>query len=374
MLTAAPPPLENPSMAHPNGPMGVEGLESAVLTAREHLQVVQDKHRRRVKGGTQKAVDAAVSALAAAEALYEDAGLGAQAPTPGKRSTPSPSPSARGAAPAKRIRGTLAPGVAMEGGKGASSDEAEESDSAMGHSKRGPGPPHAIIIPELEKQASGMALWRLRGLHAIAKYRADLSRPEPKGVRIPANIRQMATSIQDFLPEAALTSREVSRAFLTMSRGNFLCPLHAKFTKKRTVVEEGAWGYWTTGMHPSGPSVNRTKTQARDRPDGFAHCGCDEDAVLFEFAMWKRWQVRTEPAEDPNSQLESLRGQVMDPRLHLFVKATYEWDTGLAVHDWWAGSGTQAEAARARCHKVIELYQRRLAVLSDDPDNELHTC
>ncbi|KAF8531738.1 hypothetical protein JB92DRAFT_3104688 [Gautieria morchelliformis] len=39
-----------------------------------------------------KAVDAAASALVVAEELYEDAGLGAEAPTPGKRSTPAPPP------------------------------------------------------------------------------------------------------------------------------------------------------------------------------------------------------------------------------------------------------------------------------------------
>ncbi|KAF8499294.1 hypothetical protein JB92DRAFT_3125020 [Gautieria morchelliformis] len=180
----------------------------------------------------------------------------------------------------------------------------------------------------------------------------------------------MATSIQHFLPEATLTSREVSRTFLMTSRGNFLCPLHAKFVKKHTIFEAGMRGYWATGMHASGPSVNWIRTQARSRAEGYCHCGCDEEAVLFEFAMWKRWQVLTGTSDDMKTQYESLQGQVMDPRMRLFVKAAYEWDTGLSLDDWLAGASTQAEAAWVHCQTVIDHYQRKLATLSGEPNTK----
>ncbi|KAF8508846.1 hypothetical protein JB92DRAFT_3120492 [Gautieria morchelliformis] len=231
------------------------------------------------------------------------------------------------------------------------SEEDEESPGRMPQTKRDAGPPHAILIPELEKDAGDLSLWTLKGLHAIHKLVADLNRPEPKGVTIPAKIRQLACSIQRFLPEAALTSRVVLRAFLTMSHGNLLCPLHAKFAKKCTVFEEGTRGYWVTGMDRSGPSVNRTRTQAKTRVEGFCHCGCDEDAVLFEFAMWKRWQVHTLPSDHQESQAESLR---------------------LALEDWWAGPLTQADAVRVRFEKARAHYGTKLTMLREQTAGEFN--
>ncbi|KAF8514596.1 hypothetical protein JB92DRAFT_3115490 [Gautieria morchelliformis] len=213
--------------------------------------------------------------------------------------------------------------------------EDKETPGRMPRTKRDMGPPHAILIPELEKDAGDLSLWTLKGLHAIHKLVADLNRPEPKGVTIPAKIRQLACSVQRFLPEAALTSWDVLRAFLTTSHGNLLCPLHAKFAKKCTVFEEGAWG--------PNPEWKGFATAAATR-------------MLYFL----------------KSQAESLRGQVMDPRMQIFVKAAYECNTGLALEDWWAGPLTQADAAWVRFEKERVHYGMKLAMLREQTEGEFN--
>ncbi|KAF8509584.1 hypothetical protein JB92DRAFT_2945839 [Gautieria morchelliformis] len=209
----------------------------------------------------------------------------------------------------------------------ASSDSSSHEDPRR---KRGLGPAHAIVIPELERDREDLATWSIKGRLVIRKLVADANTPETCGVRIPAKIKQMACTIQGFLPEAALTSREVSRAFLTTRHGNLMCQLHGKFAKKRVNIPEGSQGYWITGMDINGRSMGKTSKQAVPRGEGFCHCGCDEDAVLFEFAMWKRWRVLV-PGNAPGAYLaESLRGQVMDPDCtylsRLRMSGTQAWD------------------------------------------------
>ncbi|KAF8492678.1 hypothetical protein JB92DRAFT_3002456 [Gautieria morchelliformis] len=177
----------------------------------------------------------------------------------------------------------------------ASSDSSSHEDPRR---KRGLGPAHAIVIPELEGDRKDLATWSIKGCLVIRKLTC--------GVRIPAKIKQMACTIQGFLPEAMLTSREVSRAFLTTRHRNLMCQLHGKFAKKRVNIPEGSRGYWITGMDINGQSVGKTSKQAVPRGEGFYHCGCDEDVVLFEFAMWKRWRVLV-PGDAPGAYLaESL--------------------------------------------------------------------
>ncbi|KAF8532449.1 hypothetical protein JB92DRAFT_3221934 [Gautieria morchelliformis] len=180
----------------------------------------------------------------------------------------------------------------------------------------------------------------------------------------------MACTIQAFLPEAVLMSCEVSRAFLTTRHGNLMCQLHGKFAKKRVNIPEGSRGHWITGMDINGRCMGKSSKQAIPRGEGFCHCGCDEDAVLFEFAMWKRWRVLV-PGDAPGAYLaESLRGQVMDPRMHIFVKAAYERDTGLGLSDWWAESQSQREAAHAWYEKAVRHFQEKLRNLDTTSDGD----
>ncbi|KAF8495639.1 hypothetical protein JB92DRAFT_3126433 [Gautieria morchelliformis] len=374
MSTACLHPLDISQMSQPNTSHSPEDIERQLVATRDHVQEVQDKRRRRVKGGSKKAVDDAAQALRHTQALYDammppvtSGGLHGL----GKRATHSPSSSAQSAGAEKRRRGTPeTTGDTDDGATHRSSiksaadagdscpttssneDTDEEHDSQRPVNKREPGPPHAILIPDLEKDMGDMSLYTMRSLLAIRKYVADLNCPEPRGVTIPGKIRQLACPVQGFLPEAALTSREVSLAFLTTSHGNVLCPLHGKYAKKRTFSKGGG----ATGI---------------PHEDGYCHCGCEEDAVLFEFAMWKRWRVVTGASDEAQTLGESLRGQVMDPRMRLFVKTAYERDTGLELEDWWAGTHTQAEAVHARYHKVIEYYEGKLTSLSEQSDQQI---
>ncbi|KAF8490473.1 hypothetical protein JB92DRAFT_3009270 [Gautieria morchelliformis] len=182
--------------------------------------------------------------------------------------------------------------------------------------KQGLGAAHAIVIPELERDHEDLAAWSIKGRLVICKFVVDANAPETC-----------------FLPEAMLTSREVSRAFLTTRHGNLMCQLHGKFAKKRVNIPKGSQGYWITGMDINGWSVGKTSKQAVPRGEGFCHCGCDEDTVLFEFTMWKWWRILV-PGDAPGAYLaESLRG--------------------LGLSDWWAESQSQREAAHARYEKAV---------------------
>ncbi|KAF8456517.1 hypothetical protein JB92DRAFT_2839385 [Gautieria morchelliformis] len=335
----------------------------AAIEAVRHMEVAPDTERRHTHPDE-------------AEASSTDKSIH----IPGKRSTPSPSPHELKrlhiAGSAKRTRGAPAAGVPIDGDQGVmdSSDE-QEGDSTRRHSKRGPGPPHAIIVPELEKEAADLALWRFHmpsagspchfkvcgGPQSAPPQGGDYTgKHPPHGHQHPA----LSTRGRPYEPRIFLRIFDDKPRELSLSLACEVCE------KKRTIFEAGTRGYWVTGMHASGPSVNRVRTQARSRAKGYCHCGCDEEAVLFEFAMWKRWQVFTGTSDDTKSQHESLRGQFMDPRMRLFVKAAYERDTGLSLDDWLAGASTQADAAWAHCQTVIDHYQRKLATLSGEPNTE----
>ncbi|KAF8499295.1 hypothetical protein JB92DRAFT_3125021 [Gautieria morchelliformis] len=159
-------------------------LEAQVGVAQAALDAILDQKHKHMRGATKKAICTACLALdqasschiTAMEAVRHTHGDEAEAsPTDeaihilGKWSTPSPSPLATGTGSAKHARGAPVPGLSMAGDQGVmdrgagrsvsphmsegtssqcspSSSNEQEGDSTRGRSKRGPGPPHAIIV------------------------------------------------------------------------------------------------------------------------------------------------------------------------------------------------------------------------------------
>jgi len=82
-----------------------------------------------------------------------------------------------------------------------------------------------------------------------------------------------------------------------------------------------------------------------ERPPGHLHCGCNEDDVLMDFFFWKTWTLTSE--EHGICVEESMKDQLMAPRLRAFVVHAFRAATGLSIDDMYL-DGRSAENLEER--------------------------
>jgi hypothetical protein len=135
------------------------------------------------------------------------------------------------------------------------------------------------------------------------------------------------------MPEAATTSRELALAVLETNRQNIVCCYHQR--AKGDVVVDGEGKYALNGQ-PYPRKLRKTKAAPPvTRPPGHLHCGCNEDDVLMDFYFWKTWSLTSELNGDKVT--ESMRDQLMPPRLRAFVVHAFKNSTGLSIKDLYSG-------------------------------------
>jgi hypothetical protein len=155
---------------------------------------------------------------------------------------------------------------------------------------------------------------------------------------------------QEFLPEAATTSRLLALDCLTTNRGNRTCVYH--HNTKSGKVYDGAEG---SKFKVTGVTLARTfKVKGKKgtlRQPGYFNCGCSEEVALLDFFFWKSWKVKNERGDE-----EGLGSQRVDPRLRLFFAECFMKVTMLMVDDLYANGKAPADREK-RC---IEWQIRRL--------------
>ncbi|KAF8885614.1 hypothetical protein BD779DRAFT_1442259 [Infundibulicybe gibba] len=147
---------------------------------------------------------------------------------------------------------------------------------------------------------------------------------------IPVRMRKKIREIQELLPRAATTSKELAYSIFWTSQGNSICRYHQKFRghKQHDGEHTGAAPYIVQG-----PAYS--KSLKGTASPGHMHCGCSIDVVLMDFFFWKTWSVRsTHP--DFEEVEESMRDEVFPARMRSFVVQAYAIGTALELDDLYA--------------------------------------
>jgi len=170
------------------------------------------------------------------------------------------------------------------------------------------------------------------GLEMIHEFR--------KGDFVDKDIRILALSVQSYLPEAALVSRDLALAFMrkraangNSSKGRFgsgntriVCPWHT--VNRQNDKGDGVFDFYN--------EISDRKEDCDKDWEGTLECGCPEDASLFGFWWWKRQDTVAKLSE---SGLETLFFRQPDPvySMNLWAEFQFFFSNG-TIDDIYAGS------------------------------------
>jgi hypothetical protein len=176
---------------------------------------------------------------------------------------------------------------------------------------------------------------------------------------VSVSYRRLIREVAEFCPRAATTTRELALHCLENNQQNFICPYHAERDKHGNSNDESATAespFQVTGT-PYTREVNVVCEDNVQRKPGHLHCGCPEDAVLFDFYLWK-W---TKITSTTTGVTEGWKTQRLDPRARLFILTAWEQWTGLTVEHIFKGPQSDIEAEVERLTHQIEVFQVALA-------------
>ncbi|KAG6810510.1 hypothetical protein H0H92_011537 [Tricholoma furcatifolium] len=186
-----------------------------------------------------------------------------------------------------------------------------------------------------------------------AKVAFDEFLRRPNATVIDINLRYFIRANQAFMPSAATRSRKLALEILTNNRTNVMCIYHHTYDKDG-VGQDGTGTYKLNGM-PFPRLTNSIKADGVEPEPGYMHCGCSEENALFDFHFWKTWQL-SGTLEDGTFIQESLRDQLLKPRLRAFVVQQFKQWTGLSIDDMYQNNMSKKE------HK-IKMYTKQINYL-----------
>ncbi|TFK44059.1 hypothetical protein BDQ12DRAFT_717248 [Crucibulum laeve] len=102
-----------------------------------------------------------------------------------------------------------------------------------------------------------------------------------------SHLKNFIRCVQELAPEASWLSRDLAKHIFNTSQKHYICRFHHI---RRSAKGPGMY---IDGMRAMVEGIAFKRNTAAKPPAGFWHCGCDEDAALFEFFMWKRWKIRS---------------------------------------------------------------------------------
>jgi hypothetical protein len=150
---------------------------------------------------------------------------------------------------------------------------------------------------------------------------------------------------------------------LTTNRNNHICVYHHNIKAKKQLDEDDATSkrFKVVGT-PYPRTIARTKSRhsRASRITGRFNCGCPEEAVLWDFYLWKTMTVKNEDGIE-----EGLTSsQRIDPRMQLFFIERYSVDTTLTIDDLYMHGKSAEEVEKRLIRTQVKRLKRRLDVLT----------
>jgi hypothetical protein len=178
-------------------------------------------------------------------------------------------------------------------------------------------------------------------------------------------MRVAIREIDELLPQAATTSRDLAIHVLTSNRGNVQCLYHWKETETND----------RDGPHPDRsheivgiPQKRVCKSRKGDPVEpkkGYMACGCRIDTGLLDFFLFKTWTI----ANDKKDDYEGMRGTLFSPRLREFVVQAFMHQAGLSLDQLYTDDPTPDWDAPENQRRVLLLQtatlMRRLQQVSE---------
>ncbi|KAG6824777.1 hypothetical protein H0H92_005848, partial [Tricholoma furcatifolium] len=169
----------------------------------------------------------------------------------------------------------------------------------------------------------------------------------PNTTSIDTHLRRYIRENQCFMPIASSKTRKLALHVLTSNCGNVMCLYHHVIEKSGYIIN-GEGDYRINGV-PRPRNVNRVITDGVKRLKGYLHCGCSEDVALLDFYFWKTWSLSSE-LPDGTRVTETLKDQMLEPRICGFVVDQFQNWTGLTIEDIYQGNQRKSEHA-------LDVYQ-----------------
>jgi hypothetical protein len=119
-------------------------------------------------------------------------------------------------------------------------------------------------------------------------------------------------------------------------------------------------------------NANEFKKDRKDRPQGFFHCGCNEDIALTDFYIWKYWVAKSGQYE------EGMKDKIMDPRTRYFVIAVgINRIARVHISDLYCDGRTYRETTKScirhqikRLKKLLQKLEEEDAAAEDDDEQD----
>jgi hypothetical protein len=182
---------------------------------------------------------------------------------------------------------------------------------------------------------------------------------------ISTTIRRAVRENHELGVRASSTNRELAIYFLTMKPLNVLCLYHCHNDKKGGKVDGQDKKYKVMGI-PLPRKVNEVKGDKIKRPEGYMHCGCDEDIVLAEFYIWKNWMAMS------GGYTEGMKDKIMDPCIRAFMVGTGLFQIAcVLVDDFYTRGHTERETEKAMIHNQIERLKADLRDMEKEDENKV---
>ncbi|KAG6807257.1 hypothetical protein H0H92_008222, partial [Tricholoma furcatifolium] len=189
----------------------------------------------------------------------------------------------------------------------------------------------------------------------------------PNTTSIDTHLQRYIHENQSFIPIAASKTRKLALHILTSNRGNVMCIYHHVVEKTGYLID-GEGDYHLNGV-PLPRNVNHIISDGVKRAKGHLHCGCNEDVALLDFYFWKTWSLS---GKLPNGSrvTETLKDQVLHPRIRAFVVDQFQNWTGLTIEDIYQGNKGREEHKLDVYHIQVEHILRRMNKLAAKVEGE----
>lgn len=173
-------------------------------------------------------------------------------------------------------------------------------------------------------------------------------------VYLASSVKVSARNESVFFPDMVRTTKELALYGTTTKFGNMICPFHENHDKigKITDVSGGTKNFRMTGT-PYARNVGSSARKGVEAEEGYMHCGCSIEDVLWDLYMWKGGKI-TSPTVPGK---EGWRRERLNPRARAFMAQMFRDWTTLTVDDLYAYGPDRKRRS------VIDIIDKQIAGL-----------